>query len=1050
MRSKPVFPRWRWWLAAQAALASLAVHAQPYRFTTIAGSYPSVPGSADGTGPAARFRAPTFCAVDLAGNVYVSDSFNFTVRKISAAGVVTTIAGIPGRANDPVNGAAGVSRFRGTPEGIVVDATGTVFVSDSGDHTIRKISPSNETSTFAGQSDFWGTLQDGGPTTARFVSPGALAMDPAGNLYVADGDTALRKVTPDGRVTTLAGGIFGGPFATRQVDGAGNNAVFRAMRGIAVDRAGNIYLSDNGTTIRKVTPTGLVSTFVGDQDSPGTADGVGRAARLSDAKGIAIDSGGSLLVVEGAGTVRRISPQGAVTTVFRRSPTDIVANENFFAHPNHIGISAGGDLYVSDTRTNCLYRIAAGSEAISVFAGTSGNRGFNDGPGPVARFRSPLGIVGDSRGNLFVCDSSNGLIRRLAPGGEVVTIAGSQYPSSITDGVGRAATFTWPWGICVDPSDNLFVTDASFASVRKLTPGAVVTTFVGPTRSSFQGIVDGLGDSARFDLPLGITRDIAGNFYVCERNKFVIRKITADGVVSTIAGLAGVPALVDGAGTEARFVGPAGIAADRSGNLYVADAYAIRKISFSGGRAVVSTLAGSAVQRPGLDGVGTNAGFRGVVGLALDTDNTLFVADGSYIRKITPDGRVTTVGGSEQPNTFDGIGSEAFFFSPHGIWVSPDGTLYFSDFGGCRIVKGEIYSAPTIIAHPTSAAVPHGDSTTLSVTARGLPMRYQWLHNGNAIAGATQATFSIGTTTRDAAGAYTVQITNELGTTLSSPATLRVTEPGRMTNFSVLTQLASAEESLSIGTVVGGAGTSGPKPLLVRAVGPSLATVGVTGAVASVRLEIFNNGVKAGENSAWDGDRRVSEAMAQVGAFTLSDPNSKDAALYLPDAAGANRSIRVSATTPGFVLAELYDATPARTATPRTPRLSNLSVLKDVSGGFIAGFSITGNTAATVLIRAIGPTLAGFGVTGALADPKLEIFDSSPAVIATSTRWNGSQRMVEAFKSAGAFALEPDSQDAVVLISLLPGNYTVQISSSSGRGGMALAEIYEIREISPP
>jgi MBG domain/Immunoglobulin I-set domain/PKD domain/Immunoglobulin domain/NHL repeat len=254
-----------------------------------------VSGTNDGPGSSARFNLPDRLAVDANGNVYVGDSGNNTIRKITPAGVVSTLAGMPGVAGSK-DGIGSAARFSG-PEGVAVDTAGNVYVGDSGNGTIRKVTPAGAVSTLAGTPGLHGT-SDGVGGAARFAYPNGVAVDTAGNLYVADGtgspptpNNAIRRITPAGVVTTLAGSSASG-----ETDGIGGSARFNNPDSVAVDSAGNIYVAEfNGETIRKITPAGIVDTLAGRWRS-GTNDGTGTAARFYYPNGVAVDAAGNLYV----------------------------------------------------------------------------------------------------------------------------------------------------------------------------------------------------------------------------------------------------------------------------------------------------------------------------------------------------------------------------------------------------------------------------------------------------------------------------------------------------------------------------------------------------------------------------------------------------------------------------------------------------------------------------------------------------------------------------------------------------------------------------------
>jgi hypothetical protein len=270
----------------------------------------------------------------------------------------------------------------------------------------------------------------------------------------------------------------------------------------------------------------------------------------------------------------------------------------------------------------------------------------------------------------------------------------------------------------------------------------------------------------------------------------------------------------------------------------------------------------------------------------------------------------------------------------------------------------------------------------------------------------------------------------------------------RVVNLSILTAIATPGDAFTLGYVIGGSGTSGPKPLVIRAAGPSLAALGVTGTLDDPKFELFAGSTKTGENDNWGGAATVANAMAGVGAFAFTGPGSRDAAVLTNITAGADNSVRIAAngTGTGTVIAEIYDASPAETFTASTPRLINVSVLKHLGTGLTAGFVVSGSGTKTVLVRAIGPTLgaAPFNVQGVVADPQLTLFLGATQ-IGANDNWGGGPTLAAAFAQTGAFALPANSRDAALVATLAPGSYTVQVSGVSGTTGVALVEVYEVQ-----
>ncbi|MBL9186577.1 MAG: immunoglobulin domain-containing protein [Opitutaceae bacterium] len=355
---------------------------------------------------------------------------------------------------------------------------------------------------------------------------------------------------------------------------------------------------------------------------------------------------------------------------------------------------------------------------------------------------------------------------------------------------------------------------------------------------------------------------------------------------------------------------------------------------------------------------------------------------------------------------------------------------------------------PAIAVQPASQSVVVENNFTIQVVATGTaPLSYQWRKDGRLIPGATGATFSLGNVQASDAGAYSVTVGNAVDSITSNEAILAVTVPnlGRLINLSVLTDIATAGDDFTLGYVVGGAGTFGAKPLVIRAAGPSLGAFGVAGALDDPKLELFAGTTKTGENDNWGGSAHLAAALSAVGAFAFTGPTSRDAATEVSIATRDN-SVKVSAfgNAIGKVMAEVYDATPAASFTTTTPRLINVSLRKHLGAGLSAGFVIGGATPLRVLVRAIGPSLGLFGVPGVVADPQLALFNGSSVKIGESNDWLGTAELSAAFAAVGAFPLPATSKDAALVATLSPGQYSVQVSGVNNTTGVALVEVYEV------
>lgn len=620
----------------------LPLGAKPYTVSTFAGDDGQT--QVDGIGAAARFAAPNAIAKDSQGNFYVSDTGNNSIRRVTPWGAVSTWARIDSR-----------------PTGLALDTSDNLYIADTPNHRILKIAPNGVVNTLAGSSSGEMGYVDGAASAARFSYPDGLAADAAGNVYVFDGwgdslstsNPRIRKISPSGVVSTLAGGGGGQGF----VDGTGAAARFSSAGQLAVDGAGNVYVADTvNKAIRKVTPSGLVSTVIGGPIPPGTERGAGSATQFGSVEALALDSAGNIYVADRVNhSVRKITPAGVMSTV------------------------AGAGPY-----------------------GSGGLYGFVDGTGTAVRFSSPTGIVVDAAGNLQVVDAGNRAIRTVTQAGAVTTLAGQGPTSGQIDGIGTAARFSKPTDISADGAGNVYVVDRNHSGavvgypIRKITPSGVVTTLA-DTDNLWQGVAaDNAGNlylltsgggvlrvsanGVRTDFPqLGIVRGLAvdpvGTLYITSRSSVI--KMAPSGFVTTLAGDE-TSGFVDGMGPAARFNWPAGLAVDPAGNVYVADLgnHAIRKISPQG---QVTTLA--------------SGGFAAPSAITVDSTGTVyFIASvqSYYIRPITYywggavfriDGRsgaLTRIAGGGSGHA-DGPGATSTFDYPTGIAVDGAGNVYVAD-----------------------------------------------------------------------------------------------------------------------------------------------------------------------------------------------------------------------------------------------------------------------------------------------------------------------------------------------------------------------------------
>jgi len=357
-------------------------------------------------------------------------------------------------------------------------------------------------------------------------------------------------------------------------------------------------------------------------------------------------------------------------------------------------------------------------------------------------------------------------------------------------------------------------------------------------------------------------------------------------------------------------------------------------------------------------------------------------------------------------------------------------------------------NAPAFTTQPISATVA-GGTVALDAVATKSPT-YQWMLNGAPVSGATGPILLIPNAAA-APGSYTCVATNPAGSTTSSAATVAIdntADIGRLVNISCRATVGTQASILIAGFVVGGAGTSGAEPLLLRGSGPALIPFGVLGTLPDPQLQLYSGPTLLGTNDAWGGSAQIASTAAAVGAFAWNSPASHDAALLEKLSAGAyTAQVAGESGDTGVALAEVYDATPAGAYTAAAARIVNISARVQVGTGgdiLIAGFAIGGSTSRTVLVRASGPALVPFGVPGTLPDPLLQLYSGS-TVILSNKGWGGNPQIASAASSVGAFQWSsPMSADSALLVTLPPGAYTAQVSGASGDTGVALVEVYEV------
>ncbi len=650
-------------LVAATAAVSPAM-AQQFVISTYAGGAPlPTPVAAVN----ASIGYATAVAADTAGNVYFI-SLN-CVFKVDPNGVMTRVAG-NARLGYSGDGGPAVSAQLlttdeseepsfGFPGGLAVDRLGNLYVTDGGNKRVRKVSAAGIITTIAGNGSP-GSSGDGGPANAAQLSdPGALTVDSAGNLYIADG-RVVRKVSPDGIITTAAqtGGL-----------------------GLAVDNAGNLYVASSGAVVRKVSPDGTITTVAGNGTAGYSGDGgPATSAQLNYPLSLALDSTGTLYIGD-SDRIRKVSSDGIISTV-AGGPSAPIGVDG-------LAIDSSGNLYAAGY---LRVRKVSPNGVVTAFAGDGGPPHYSGdgGPATVAQLNRPFGLALDTAGNLYLADGGNARVRMVSPAGTITTVAGNGAVGYSGDGgPATSAQLSYPMGLVVDSLGNLYIADSGLR-IRKVSPDGLISTVAGNGSFGYSGD-GGPAIRAQFAIATGLAVDRARNLFILDTENNRVRMVSPDGIITTVAG-SGTPGFSGDGGpaTSAQLgitsqihgVNPTGLAIDGAGNLYIADVgnVRVRKVSPSG---IITTVAGGArtLGYSGDGGPATAAQMDFPEALAADNTGNLYIAEGGHVRRVSADGIITTIAGNGIGG-YSGDGgpaAKAQMAGPHGLASDSRGNVYVAD-----------------------------------------------------------------------------------------------------------------------------------------------------------------------------------------------------------------------------------------------------------------------------------------------------------------------------------------------------------------------------------
>ncbi|MFZ4797625.1 MAG: T9SS type A sorting domain-containing protein [Bacteroidia bacterium] len=699
-------------LITLSVLAYATTFAQ--KITTIAGGL--------GDGGLARntpFFSPDATAVDDSGNIYIIDQYKHRIRKVTAStGIVSTVAGngLQGYAGD---GSAATSANLYVPTGIAIDDSGNIYISDSYNHRIRKVTASTGVISTVAGNGAQGSGGDGSAATSANLSrPSGVAVDGSGNIYIADRlNNKIRKVNAStGIISTVAGNGAQGS------GGDGNVATSANLyfpTDVAVDSAGNIYIADaNNNKIRKVNAsTGIINTLAGNGTQSYGGDGfTATSASLYNPTGVAIDGAGNIYIADETNhRIRKVTAStGIISTVAGNGTAayggdDSAATSANLYFPSGVTVDSSGNIYIADANNNRIRKVTTSTGIISTVVGNG--RGAYGGDGSIATLANlynPTGVSVDGLGNIYIADYGNHTIRKVTIStGIISTVAGNGIGAYGGDGsAATSANLYNPTGVSVDGSGNIYIADNGNNRIRKITASTGIISTIAGNGAQGSGGDGSAATLANLNKPFGLTVDGIGNIYIADQNNHRIRKVTAStGIISTVAGNGtGAYGGDGGAATSANLYFPSGVAVDGSGNIYIADGInRIRKVTASTG--IINRVAGNGTGAFGGDGsTAISASLNFPKGIALDVSGNIYIADygNQRIRKVTVStGIINTVAG----NGILGFGGDdssatsAKLNYPTGIAIDGLGNIYIVDQSNNRIRKVQIAIANNIISN---------------------------------------------------------------------------------------------------------------------------------------------------------------------------------------------------------------------------------------------------------------------------------------------------------------------------------------------------------------